>query len=260
MDGPTSRFFRSQRLRLHYVEWGEPEAPPLLLIHGVRDHARSWDAVADSLRRDWHVIAPDLRGHGDSDWAGAGGYPTDAYVYDLWRLIAERALAPVKIIGHSLGGNVGLRYAGAYPDNVARIIAIEGLAASPRMIAEHRKVPVDQRLRTWIEKQHGLADRQPRRYATLEDATERMREENGHLTPEQARELTRHGVKRNEDGTHSWKFDNYLRVFPLVEMPPEDVATLWSRVSCPTLLVYGGASWASTRKPTAAPRISVTRK
>jgi pimeloyl-ACP methyl ester carboxylesterase len=65
MAGPTSRIFFSQRLRLHYVDWGNPEAPPLLLVHGGQDHCRNWDWVAQELRRDWHIIAPDLRGHGD---------------------------------------------------------------------------------------------------------------------------------------------------------------------------------------------------
>src|SRR5258708_7519682 len=68
-SGPTSRTYFSQRLRLYYVDWGNPEAPPLLLLHGGRDHCRNWDWVAAELRQDWHVIAPDLRGHGDSQWS-----------------------------------------------------------------------------------------------------------------------------------------------------------------------------------------------
>src|SRR5262245_30876749 len=63
--GPTSHYFYSQRLKLHYVDWGAADKPPLLLIHGGRDHARNWDWVAEDLRRDFHIIAPDLRGHGD---------------------------------------------------------------------------------------------------------------------------------------------------------------------------------------------------
>ena len=64
--GPTSQSFISQRLRLNYVDWGNPGAPPLILVHGGRDHCRNWDWVAADLRRDYHIIAPDLRGHGDS--------------------------------------------------------------------------------------------------------------------------------------------------------------------------------------------------
>ena len=62
--GPASSYYVSQRLRLHYVDWGNEEAPPLLLIHGNKDHARSWDWVARELREEYHVIAPDLRGMG----------------------------------------------------------------------------------------------------------------------------------------------------------------------------------------------------
>ena len=62
--GPTSQTFISQRLRLNYVDWGNRDAPPLVLVHGGRDHARSWDWVAEDLCRDWHVTAFDHRGHG----------------------------------------------------------------------------------------------------------------------------------------------------------------------------------------------------
>ena len=67
--GPASRVYFSQRLRLHYVDWGNGTAPPLVLIHGGRDHCRSWDDVALALQPHFHVIAIDLRGHGDSEWA-----------------------------------------------------------------------------------------------------------------------------------------------------------------------------------------------
>jgi pimeloyl-ACP methyl ester carboxylesterase len=72
LHGPTSNTFISQRLRLHYVDWGNPDAPPLILQHGGRDHCRSWDWVAEELCKDWHVICPDLRGHGDSAWSPEG--------------------------------------------------------------------------------------------------------------------------------------------------------------------------------------------
>ena len=118
-SGPTSRIYFSQRLRLHYVDWGNPAAPPLLLVHGGRDHCRNWDWVASALRRDWHVLAPDLRGHGDSQWSPDGNYSTAAYVYDLAQLIHQQELAPVTIVAHSLGGNIAIRYTGVYPENVA---------------------------------------------------------------------------------------------------------------------------------------------
>ena len=74
LTGPTSQTFVSQRLRLNYLDWGNPEKPLLMLVHGGRDHARSWDWVAEQLREDWHVVAFDHRGHGDSDWVSDGNY------------------------------------------------------------------------------------------------------------------------------------------------------------------------------------------
>ena len=81
--GPTSHIYFSQRLRLHYVDWGNQDAPTLLMVHGGRDHCRNWDWVADELRHDYHIIAPDLRGHGDSQWMLGGSYTIIDYVYDL---------------------------------------------------------------------------------------------------------------------------------------------------------------------------------
>jgi pimeloyl-ACP methyl ester carboxylesterase len=243
--GPTSRIYFSQRLRLHYVDWGNPGKPPLILLHGGRDHCRNWDWVAQRLRQDWHVIAPDLRGHGDSEWSATGQYTMAGYIYDLAQLIHQQSLAPVTIIAHSLGGNITLRYAGIYPEAVKRLVAIEGLGPSPKMAKQAGRKPIEERMREWVDVQRGLAGRLPRRYPTLEDAFRRMHEENKHLSPEQARHLTQHGVNQNEDGTYSWKFDNYVRAWPPYDMRHKDLERLWSRIECPTLLVYGKESWAS---------------
>jgi pimeloyl-ACP methyl ester carboxylesterase len=243
--GPTSRIYFSQRLRLHYVDWGNADAPPLLLVHGGRDHCRNWDWVAEELRRDWHIIAPDLRGHGDSEWSKTGTYAMAGYIYDLAQLVHQLRVAPVTIVAHSLGGNIALRYAGLYPENVARLIAIEGLGPSPKMLSQRQVRGFPERMRDWIDEQRGLSGRLPRRYASIEDAFKRMQEENKHLTPEQARHLTLHGVNQNEDGTYSWKFDNYVRSWPPYDMTSRNLEELWGRIACPTLLVYGKESWAS---------------
>jgi pimeloyl-ACP methyl ester carboxylesterase len=245
MPGPTSRVFFSQRLRLHYVDWGNRAAPPLVLLHGGRDHCRNWDWVAARLRDQWHVIAPDLRGHGDSAWSEDGYYSMDAYIYDLAQLVRQLQLQPVTIVAHSLGGNIALRAAGIFPEMVRKLVAIEGLGPSPSRIAERQKLSIDERMRRWIEERRGLAGRMPRRYASIEEALRRMQEANQHLSPEQARHLTVHGVNQNEDGTYSWKFDNYVRVWPPYDMTVAEVEHLWSRIACPTLLVYGKESWAS---------------
>ena len=128
---PDIACFSPSGLRLHYVDWGNTAAPPLILLHGGRDHCRNWDWVAADLRRDYHVIAPDLRGHGDSAWSASGHYTMANYIYDLAQLIHQQKLAPVTIIAHSLGGNIALRYTGIYPEAVRRLVAIEGLGPGP---------------------------------------------------------------------------------------------------------------------------------
>ncbi len=245
LAGPASGSFISQRLRLHYVDWGNPEAPPLLLLHGGRDHCRNWDWVAADLARDWHVIAPDLRGHGDSAWSPDGNYSMAAFVYDLAQIIHQKALAPLAIVAHSLGGNIALRYTGLFPDNVKKLVAIEGLGPSPKMLAERGSIDAADRLRTWIGEQRDLSRRQPKRYAGIDEALARMQAENKHLNAEQARHLTVHGMLQNEDGSWSWKFDNYVRSFSGVDIAYADLEKLWGAITCPTLLVYGAESWAS---------------
>jgi pimeloyl-ACP methyl ester carboxylesterase len=94
----------------------------------------------------------------------------------------------------------------------------------------------------WISEQRGLAARMPRRYASIEDAFRRMQGENPHLSAEQARHLTAQGVNQNEDGTYSWKFDNYVRAWPPYDMTSHDIQELWSRIDSPTLLLYGKES------------------
>ncbi len=243
--GPTSQSFISQRLRLNYVDWGNPDAPPLVLVHGGRDHCRNWDWVAEDLRRDYHVIAPDLRGHGDSAWSTSGDYSMNAFVYDLAQLIHQQHLAPCRIVAHSLGGGISLRYAGVFPETVIKLVSIEGLGPSPTQMAERAVRGPVERMREWITDTRKIAGRIPRRYATLEDAFHRMQAENQHLTEAQARYLTVHGAMQNEDGTYSWKFDNYVRSFTPADFDAAEMQALWGNITCPILFVNGKESWAS---------------
>ena len=243
--GPTSSFYVSQRLRLHYVDWGGAAKPALVLVHGGRDHGRSFDAVARALRGRFRVFAPDLRGHGDSDWAVGGSYSMAEYVLDLDRLVEFLGPEPVALVGHSLGGAIVLQYAGLRPERVSKLVAIEGLGASPATRAELLAAPPWQRLGRFVDEMRRIAGRQPRRYPTLELAAARMREENDFLSEAQALHLTRHGVRRNEDGTWSWKFDNYVHAPSATRPDFEGLEALWGRIACPVLLVRGAKSWAS---------------
>jgi pimeloyl-ACP methyl ester carboxylesterase len=243
--GPTSHSFVSQRLRLNYLDWGNPQAPTLVLVHGGRDHARSWDWVARALRDDWHIICPDLRGHGDSAWSPDGAYSMPFFVSDLAQLLHQTTDAPVTIVAHSLGGVISLRYAGLYPERVRRLAVIEGVGLSRRSMSERQQLPVAERWRDWIAERRALSARLPRRYATLEEAYARMSAENRHLSAEQARHLTIHGVSRNEDGTYSWKFDNYIRSELPLSLSDDELHALWHNIDCPVWLVHGADSWAT---------------
>jgi pimeloyl-ACP methyl ester carboxylesterase len=135
---------------------------------------------------------------------------------------------------------VALRYAGTYPDHVERLVVIEGWGG---VVPAHERPRPPDRMRGWIETQRSLAARQPRRYGTLDDAYRRMLEANPHLSAEQAHHLTTHGANQNEDGTYSWKFDNYTHASQVLDVPPDDVRALWRNIACPVLLVAGSESW-----------------
>jgi pimeloyl-ACP methyl ester carboxylesterase len=246
MQGPTSHLYFSQRLRLHYVTWGREGAPSLLLIHGGRDHCRNWDWVAERLADRYHIVAPDLRGHGDSEWATGGGYNEVNYVYDIAQLVLQKKMEPVTILSHSLGGAIGLLYAGLFPETVKKIVAIEGLGPSPEMRKRMGSQKIEARVRGWIETRRQNAGRVPRKYATLDEAVARMKDENKHLNDEQARHLTVHGAVQNEDGTWSWKFDNLVRFGGGPGgLSYDEQHRIWSAITAPTLLIRGTESWAS---------------
>jgi pimeloyl-ACP methyl ester carboxylesterase len=234
MIEPESGFYQSQGLRLHYVAWGDPAAPPVLLIHGGRDHARNWDAVAARLHDRYRLYAVDLRGHGDSDWAPGSQYSLPEFVADVAAFADQLGRDPLPVVGHSLGGAVSLQYAGVFPERVARVCAIEGLG--PR-IGGRRAAHL--RMRDWVAQIRDFEQRRPRHYKSIEDAVARMREANPHLTPEMAEHLTTHGVRRHEDGSYTWKFDNYVRLHSPYEFNSEDAREIWNQIRCPVLLVRG---------------------
>ncbi|OCC24713.1 alpha/beta hydrolase [Croceicoccus estronivorus] len=243
--GPTSQSFISQRSRMHYVDWGNTGAPLLILVHGNRDHCRSWDWTAEALSEKWHVVAPDLRGHGDSAWSPEGRYDFASYTYDLAQLAFELGGEPATIVAHSMGAHIALRYAGIYPDAVSKLIAIEAVGAPGNIDVERISAPMATRFRRWIEEHRGAAGHNARVYASVGEAQERMQAENPRLSDDHASHLTLHGLRRTEDGDYIWKFDNYLRHWPAPDIPQSAVFALWQNIACPTLLMFGKESWPS---------------
>jgi pimeloyl-ACP methyl ester carboxylesterase len=209
------------------------------MIHGNRDHCHNWDWMAERLADDYHILAPDLRGHGDSQWNVGSAYAISEFVYDIAQLVRQTASAPVRIVAHSLGGNVALQYAGTFPDEVIKLVSIEGFGRPPGF--EVTSAP--ERMRNWVREGRDMSGRTPRRYASLDDAFQRMREANPHLSAEQARHLTIHGSNQNEDGTYSWKFDNYVHLHSPSDFSMNNVGEIWGEISCPVLLMSGAESW-----------------
>lgn len=244
MTKPESHFYQSQGLRLHYADWGNADAPLLLLIHGGRDHSRSWDAMARALQPHFHVVAPDLRGHGDSDWARGGSYSLTEYVYDLSRLVRSLAAERVTVIGHSMGGMVGLIYAGTFADQMSALVVLDGVVVMPGT----KTAPANERITKWVGQLDKLEGRAPRRYRTIDEAAAQMRVRNTRLPEKLANHLASHGVKRNEDGTYVWKFDPYQRAMGPHRLSADDHVSLWSRITCPTLLLQAEESFLDSSK------------
>jgi len=241
--GPASRTFESQGLKLHYVDWGNAGAPLLVLLHGTRDHARSWDWTAQTLKDRWHVVAPDLRGHGDSDWSPDGAYLYPYYVLDFVELIDVLGHDEVTVVAHSFGAGIASRYAAAYPDRVAKLAFVDGFGPSPQNYAEWAIAGPVPRTREWLEQRRAARNKTPRRLATLDEATARMAASNPRLTPGQVHHLTVHAVRRHADG-YGWKFDPRVGLFT-----PEDfclpMTAFWREIEAPTLLCYGTESWST---------------
>ena len=236
---PKSGFYESQGLRLHYADWGNDTAPPLVLLHGGRDHCRTWDRVARALRPYFHIMAADLRGHGDSEWPKGSSYSMADHVYDLTRMAAAVNVRRISIVGHSFGGMISTVFAGAFPDRVLRLAVLDG-AFNPRAST----LPIEQQFVRWVAELNRTSAAVPRRYRTIEEAAARMRERNVRLTPELAMHLARHAVRQNADGTFIWKYDPTQRVNPPYKLTVEDLIALRQRIACPTLLLRAGDSTA----------------
>lgn len=237
---PISQYYYSHRLKLHFWDWGSNGKPNLILVHGSRDHARSWDRIAEALTDSFRVVAPDLRGHGDSSWAPGAMYSMPEYCLDLSALVDIVGKLPIYLVGHSLGGAATLLYAGAFPNRVKKLVCIEGFGPPPdKMIAR----PAHERLSKWIEDMREYERRETRRYTSLEAAEARMKEANPYLSDVMARHLTLFGSNWNPDGSLIWKFDNYVRAFSPYGFNMGDAQEIWRQITCPALLFRGTESW-----------------
>ena len=241
----TERFFRSGSLRIHVRDWGDASAPPLVVVHGLRDHSHSFDDLARGLLDRFHVLALDLRGHGDSETTPY--YDFGHYVLDLRNLVRALRLERPVIIGHSMGGEVVATYCGSFPDVPSRVVLIEGLGPPTLDMAREVRRTVDGFARIDRALAHaGLQD--------LDAAYRRLRERNPRLTEERARQLAILGTRAREDGTLEWKFDPMLATMDVTgPFRLEYAMAFWRRIAVPTLIIHGGESGEFWRGTPGAP-------
>jgi pimeloyl-ACP methyl ester carboxylesterase len=234
---PEDRFFESARLRIHYCVWGDESNPAIVMVHGARDHARNWDFVAERLADRYALYAIDLRGHGDSEWVVGGAYGLTSYESDVVRLIDVLGRDKVMLLGHSLGGRIVVDITAAFPERISKTIAIEGFG---RMGSDR---PPHEQLQNYVRVAADLVAREPRGYDSIEAAEARMAEEHGHMAPDVLRHVTAHAVRRREDGTYGWKFDNYTRLTPAPEWNMDQTRAAWTQIKTPVLYCGGSESW-----------------
>jgi len=230
-------------LSYHVLEWGPPDAEhTVILLHGFLDMAWTWQAVVDAGLGDGErlrLVAPDMRGHGDSDWVGPGGYYHFVdYLADLHELVAlvapgERTLS---LVGHSMGGSIASYYAGTYPERVHRLALLEGLGPP-----EHDEPPPD-RITQWLTAWRKVRERPPKSYASVDEAAARLMEHDPLLPKELARTLAEHGTTPALAGRIRFKHDPLHATPGPYGFQLAVARSFWERVRCPTLLIDGAQS------------------
>lgn len=215
--------------RFHYTEWGPPAAPPVVLLHGITGHARTWDDEARLLAERRRVLALDQRGHGDSDPAPDGDYGDDALLGDLDAFVHALGLGRVSLLALSLGGRVAINYAGRYPAQVERLVVVD---IGPEIAPAGRA-----RVGT-------LMATAPERFASIEDVITHMRANAPRYTDAMLRHRAQHAVRPLPGGGFTWKYDRALRdaIRQGRLRVPADLWPQWRAIACPTLLVRGAES------------------
>lgn len=226
-------------LRLHYLDWGRSGRRPLLFLHGGCLTAHTWDLVCLALRADFHCLALDQRGHGDSEWSPALDYGPDAHVRDIRGLIEQLGLERPVLVGHSLGGLNAMVLAAAAAEELGGIALVDvGPEPQPGAV---------KRVGDFVMGDPGDG--------SLEDFVERARAFNPRRDPRLLRYSLRHNLRRTPDGTLTWKYDRR-------RLTPEYVASLRRRfqelrktaetIMCPVLVIRGAESDALSDEQAAA--------
>ena len=230
MKSSTSEFLTIRGLKSHVRLWGPADAPKLFLLHGWMDCSASFQFLVDALKRDWRVIAPDWRGFGQSEWINKPYWFPD-YLADLERLLDHYSPGEaVRLVGHSMGGNVVGLYAGVRPARVAKLAILEGFGLHP---TEPAQAPG--RYARWLDQDKAGATL--RDYADLGEFAARLMRDNPRLTREKADFLAANFSQRRPDGRFGYAADPWHRVVNPVLYRIEEAKACWQAVTAPVLWV-----------------------
>jgi esterase len=221
---PQDRFITLNGLRIHYLDWGGEDKQPLILLHGIGRIAHTFDHLAAHFTANYHVMAVDMRGHGDSAWDADGAYLVEDYAKDIEGMAAQLRLRDIVIWGNSTGGRVAQVFAGLHPDLVAGVIAEDVGPERPREIADGMTSRLKQEdERGWASEEALLAE--------LKTANAR--------TPEEVlRAYVKYGSKRKDDGRVIWKRDPKIAN----GFVPTDLWRFVRQIKSPVIYILGGRS------------------
>ncbi len=230
MKPSRSEFLSLRGMRYHIRHWGNLDAPRLFMLHGWMDSSITFQFMVDAFRRDWHVIAPDWRGFGHSSYAKDGYWFPD-YLADLEAILAHYSPdEPVRLVGHSMGGNVACLYAGVRPDRVKQLVSLEGYGTI-RMEPDQATA----RYRRWLDTLYKFEH--PREFATFEDIVKRLEQSNPRLTEVRAAFIATHWSEETPDGKWQLLADPLHRRVNPIMMHVDDMLASWRQITARTLML-----------------------
>ena len=220
--------------------WGPADAPVVFLLHGWMDTSATFQFVVDALVGRWHLIAPDWRGYGDSDWLDQAYWFPDFHA-DLDALLAHYSpQRPAQIVGHSMGASIAGSYAGVRPDRVTRLVMMDFLGLAPSVADE-----APDRLGQWLQDLGGRPAL--RRYPDQAALARRLCHANARLSPERADFLSRTVSRTLADGSVTMACDPWHRVPAPLRYHTEDVLACWRRIQAPVLQLIADHGYVMAR-------------
>lgn len=231
MKASRSEFIALRGLNMHIRHWGNPDAPKLFMVHGWMDVAASFQFVVDCLAQDWHVIAPDWRGFGLTEYPKVESYWFPDYVADLDAILLHYSPdQAVNLLGHSMGGNIAMLYAGVRPERIAKLINLEGFGMP---MTQAKQAPG--RYRKWLDELREVPSLRP--YANLAEVAARLQKTNPRLSDERANFLAQHWSKENAQGLWELLADPAHKNSSPLLYHVDEVLECWQNISAPVLWV-----------------------